>query len=96
MTPSLGVCRWEFILLATTNYAQFLKSWRQVEDVSADYRLYFSEPMGYIHLATILLCAYVIVCPGYCSDFPLHARVVIPAPLPQLKGSIKRHIVKTC
>lgn len=33
----------------------------QVEDVSADYRLYFSEPMGYIHLATILLCAYVIV-----------------------------------
>ncbi|CAK9048514.1 Uncharacterized protein SCF082_LOCUS27007 [Durusdinium trenchii] len=68
----------------------------QVEDVSADYRLYFSEPMGYIHLATILLCAYVIVCPGYCSDFPLHARVVIPAPLPQLKGSIKRHIVKTC
>lgn len=33
----------------------------QVEDISADYRLYFSEPMGYIHLALIVLCAYVIV-----------------------------------
>ena len=36
----------------------------EVEDISADYRLYFSEPMGYIHLALILLCAYVIVCLG--------------------------------
>ena len=33
----------------------------QVEDISADYRLYFSEPRGYIHLALIVLCAYVIV-----------------------------------
>lgn len=33
----------------------------QVEDISADYKLYFSEPMGYIHLALVVLCAYVIV-----------------------------------
>lgn len=32
----------------------------QLEDMSADYKAYFSEPMGYIHLALFFLCAYVI------------------------------------
>ena len=36
----------------------------EVEDISADYKLYFSEPMGYIHLALVVLCAYVIVWHG--------------------------------
>lgn len=34
----------------------------QIEDISADYKQYFSEPMGYIHLGVVVLCAYVIVC----------------------------------
>lgn len=33
----------------------------QIEDISADYKQYFSEPMGYIHLGVVVLCAYVIV-----------------------------------
>ncbi|CAE7383465.1 unnamed protein product, partial [Symbiodinium necroappetens] len=33
----------------------------QIEDISADYRAYLSEPMGYIKLALFCLCFYCIV-----------------------------------